>query len=196
MQTPDSLSAQADSSSMSSPLSNLLNLPEQPQKLKKTGKARVLTSQECLQILKENQKKKQEAAEMKAKRLEERLEKKKKREEDLQRKKEEKIRKKAEREAAKAEKEAAREAAKLKREAAAKLTGMKRVKSKRGNNTRKKARIEVEVDADICCVCFGSYEDDRGTDRDWIQCKCNRWIHEDCVDFEDCSEDGVLCPLC
>ena len=44
--------------------------------------------------------------------------------------------------------------------------------------------------SDVCCVCLGKYEDDG---RDWLQCKC---IHEDCVDYDDTSSSGALCPLC
>ena len=46
------------------------------EKAKKPGKARVLTSNECLQMMKDKQKKKQEEEEKKKKHIEERLQKK------------------------------------------------------------------------------------------------------------------------
>ena len=203
----------------SSPLSSLLTLPVRTDKPKKTGKARVLTSDECLQILKDKERKKQEEAEMKIQRLEERLRKKKLKEEEQKRKNEEKVQKKAEREATKALQETAKEAAKAQREAAkvhreaakaekeaSKLRKAQAVKDKGKRKAQdecetsgrsKKARFTVDttVCTDICCVCSGNFEDDTGTGREWLQCKCGRWIHEDCIDFEDSSAEG-LCPLC
>ena len=29
---------------------------------------------------------------------------------------------------------------------------------------------------DVKCVCFGNYNDDLDTTREWLQCKCDRWI--------------------
>ncbi len=60
----------------------------------------------------------------------------------------------------------------------------------------KKNKIDSTVFSDICCVCLGNYDDDAGTDRQWLQCKCNRWIHEDCIDYEDSSSSDHLCQLC
>ena len=56
--------------------------------------------------------------------------------------------------------------------------------------------VEAGEDTDHCCVCFGSYKEDIDTDREWIQCSCTRWLHEDCVDNEDVGTNGKLCPLC
>ena len=41
------------------------------------------------------------------------------------------------------------------------------------------------IDPNVCCTCFGSYDDDAGTGREWLQCQCGRWMHEDCV--EECD---------
>ena len=50
---------------------------------------------------------------------------------------------------------------------------------------------------DMKCVCFGNYNDDLDTTREWLQCKCDRWMHEDCIDVEDCIiTERELCPLC
>ena len=35
---------------------------------------------------------------------------------------------------------------------------------------------------DECCACFGQYSDDIGTGREWLECACGRWVHEDCVE--------------
>ena len=32
------------------------------------------------------------------------------------------------------------------------------------------------VFTDLCYVCFGSYQEDTGTERQWLQCKCQRWV--------------------
>ena len=54
------------------------------------------------------------------------------------------------------------------------------------------------IDSNICCTCFSSYDDDAGTGRQWLQCQCGRWIHENCV--EECDVDATgnmkICPLC
>ena len=57
--------------------------------------------------------------------------------------------------------------------------------------------IDNEIDISRCCTCFGNYDDDAGTDRQWVMCSCNRWIHEDCIDPNDIDDDsGKVCPLC
>ena len=51
----------------------------------------------------------------------------------------------------------------------------------------------------LCCVCYGSFEEDSGTGREWLKCSCERWrIHEDCIDTDDTdgSIGNKLCPLC
>ena len=165
-----------------SPLSNLLNIPKQSEIPRKTGKARVLTSAECVQALKDKEKKKQEEAEQKAKRLEERLRKKKQKEEEFHRKKEETARKKAEREAARVEKEAAKLAAKTKRDTAKLPVPVKRGLRAGKESCKKISRVDSSVFTDLCCVCFGSYQEDAGTERQWLQCNCQRWIHEESLD--------------
>ena len=152
-----------------SPLSNFLVFPvsSSSEKPKKTGKARVLTSDECLKILKEKERMKQEEAEGKAKHHEERLKKKRLREE-ARNKVEEIARKKAEREAAKAAKEAekiARQAAKA-AERAAKGAARKvseRKQTRAGNKRKasggesgspKKKQSNVDVTIYGCVLCL------------------------------------------
>ena len=54
--------------------------------------------------------------------------------------------------------------------------------------------MDATVESDLCCVCFGSYQEDIDTGREWLQFSCNRWIDEDCVD--DDVDSSRLCPLC
>ena len=96
-----------------SPFSDLLNIPPltSTPKTPKTGKARVLTSSECLQLLKEKENQKQKVAAEKERRKLERELRKKQREDEQKRKADEKARKADE----KARKAAEREAAKVKK---------------------------------------------------------------------------------
>ena len=133
----------------------------------KTGKARVLTSSECLRILLEKEEEKKKVAQEKERHKQERELKKKQKEEEQKRKAEEKVRKAAEREAAKALKEAAkadREAAKLaeRRNCKSQKSGQKRKAVEVATTTRPKRNklkenVDVSINADLCCVCFGSY---------------------------------------
>ena len=64
---------------------------------------------------------------------------------------------------------------------------------------RRKAtdNVDNEIDDNRCCTCFGVYSDDEGTTREWVMCSCKRWIHEDCIDPTDVSDEtGKVCPLC
>ena len=80
-----------------SPLSNLLKIPVvSTPVLPKTGKASVLTSTECLRLMKEKEEKKIQLAQEKEKRKEEREQKKKEKEEEQKKKAAEKARKAAE----------------------------------------------------------------------------------------------------
>ena len=65
---------------------------------------------------------------------------------------------------------------------------------------------DSEIDFNVCCMCFGTYSEDvaNGDGRNWIECTCGRWLHEDCA--EDCllNKDGkemfchscIWCALC
>lgn len=187
-----------------SPFSELLNIPRAVQKEKtlRTGKARVLTSSECLSILKEKENKKRREAEEKEKRMQERLLKKKQRDEEQQRKQEDKAHRAAER-AKKGEEKAKRKIATRAPPPASIEAGPSQKKiplpSAEVGPSRKRARLDVDdidhsIYSDLCCVCFGDYADDEGTGREWLQCLCSRWIHEDCMDITD--NTGKICPLC
>ena len=172
----------------------------------KTGKARVLTSSECLRLMKEKEEKKIQVAYEKEKRKQER-EQKKKEEGEQKKKAAERVHKVAEKEAEKARKEQdkaerAKMKARVEQEKAVKA-GKKRslITSGQGNSSRQKRKrksdMESSINTDECCVCLGTYLVDLDTDRDWLQCCCGRWIHEDCVDIDDTdNSSGRLCPLC
>ena len=67
----------------------------------------------------------------------------------------------------------------------------------RSNAKRLKHSVDDEIDVNRCCVCFGMYADDAGTGREWLECRCSRWIHEDCIDNDDVDiEQCIFCPLC
>ena len=106
-------------------------------------------------------------------------------------------------EAAKADREAAKLAEREKKELQKSHTsGQKRqacpvATTTRPKRNKLKENVDVSINADLCCVCFRSYQEDVGTGREWLQCSCTRWIHEDCVNDEDVEEgSGRLCPLC
>ena len=196
-----------------SPLSDLLNLPTvTTPAAPKTGKARVLTSSECLRLLKEKEEKKRQVAEEKERRKQERELKKQQKEAEQKRKAEEKARRLTEREAEKAKKQAekaqkAKEKVEKCKEKAQKEKAQERAGTKRqaDSGTRacqrtKRKRLLGDMDEDInteiCCVCYGTYLEDVDTGRQWLECSCARWIHEDCIDDEDVDDSGKLCPLC
>ena len=54
------------------------------------------------------------------------------------------------------------------------------------------------VNQNQCCVCFGTFDEDIGTGREWVECACTRWLHEDCVEEVVVDASGLerLCPLC
>ena len=56
--------------------------------------------------------------------------------------------------------------------------------------------MDENINTDVCCMCYGSYLEDVDTGRQWLECSCTRWIHEDSIDDEDVDKDsGKLCPL-
>ena len=149
--------------------------------------ARVLTSIENLAILEEKEKKKKELAEEKEQRKREREEKKKKREEENKKKAEEKAKKITER----AKKTAEKATQRTKR-----VTGRKRMANTVPSTSKKR---NIEINENECCVCSGTYEKDveEGNGREWLNCTCGRWLHDDCVSGAvDLEEDATICPVC
>ena len=158
------------SSTNRSPLSNLLNLPMAPGANKpqpKTGRARVFTSSECLRLLKEKEEKKRQVA--------------------------------IEKEQQKKERELKKQQSNRNSQGIKRTADTNTVKDPRP--TCKKVRVDMadsfNTDSSLCCVCFGSYQEDIDTGREWLQCSCGKWLHEDCVDDSDMdNETNRLCPLC
>ena len=219
-----------------SPLSQLLNIPvaNKPKKKVTTGKARVLTSAECLKALQDKENEKVRKAEELEQRKKERILKKQLKEEEQKRKKEEKAHKAALKEAKLLEKQSkkptrgkkSKPTSSMPNVAADNLTlgeatdgpsadaatdnvaeestcsdkGPSKRKSTdnaRSNAKRSKHSVDDEIDVNRCCVCFGMYADDAGTGREWLECRCSRWIHEDCIDNDDVdTEQCIFCPLC
>ena len=234
-QSPTVTSNSRQGSTQQSPIAELFNIPVNGKSKKKvtTGKARVLTSAECLKVLQDKENEKKQKAEEKEQRKEQRLLKKQQREQELKRKAEERACKAALKEAKLLEKQSkptrkrqSKHTSSLPNAAAG--TGSSgvaaqsptsdvgadmtpdhllrsRAPSKRKsaashtqpNAKRFNAGADEEIDVNRCCVCFELYADDAGTGREWLQCQCSRWIHEDCIDDDDVDiEHSIFCPLC
>lgn len=179
-------------------------------------KARVLTSKECLDIIREKEMKKRAEEEEKQKRKKEREEKRKKAQEEKERKAQEKAKKLAEKaektrrvEEAKAKQLEQRERRLQEKMETTKLitntstSGVSSLLGKRSSvsNNRSRAKITnvngIEADSsneNQCCVCFAEYEEED----EWVQCTCKRWLHEDCIIdvIEDLNGLPRLCPYC
>ena len=186
-----------------------------PVKAKKTsaaGKrapgARVLTSDECAQILAEREEKKKKELEEKAKRKEERERKKQEKEAAAK----EKAEKRKEASRQRAEKKASKDAELLASKSSTRSKSTRRC-SKEGEQQSTEANEEDPVatletigappeqppeqfpeDENQCCVCFEMYE----PDTEWVQCVCKRWLHEDCYTEVLVDKYGreLLCPFC
>ena len=47
---------------------------------------------------------------------------------------------------------------------------------------RMQAMHQVDNIDGECCMCFIMYEDIQDqTGKEWVECACRRWLHEDCV---------------
>ena len=210
--------------------------------------ARVLTSEECAQLIFEQEEKKKKQQQEKEARKAERELKKKEREEAAKKKAEQTAKRKEE--AARKREEAVKkkeEAAKKKEEAARKklekATGLTRqayrqqkdalssaAKRRRVNSDEhteadplddemqetllednpvihdqlesegSKGSSDANIDSNVCCVCFRTYEEDQEeeTGFSWIKCACQRWIHEDCYSEVVMDKHGreLICPYC
>ena len=136
-----------------SPLSSYL-VPVTPAAHIKTGRARVLTSSECLAIiLQEKELKKKTEAKEKEKRKQEREAKKKEKMEVKRQKAEERARK-AEERARKAE-ERAKKAEKKTKASTAKGTRAAKRKNELPALSSKRAKlVQFEIDSNTCCICL------------------------------------------
>lgn len=154
--------------------------------------------------MREKEAKKKQEAEEKEKRKQEREKKKREKEQELKRKAEQKRHRCEEREKKKKqieERKASQKAAaqvlrasrKRTRDAGASLVGNTSSSQPSRRPVRKKCSIDNDIYSDLCCVCFGSFDEDNGTGREWLQCVCTRWIHTDCISTNDTNK---LCPIC
>jgi len=72
--------------------------------------------------------------------------------------------------------------------------------------TRSANKVDTNSDSstqcnnDQCCVCFRTYEEDQEEETGflWVQCVCQRWIHEDCYSEVVMDKHGreLICPYC
>ena len=185
------------------PLTSTSSAPKRP-----STRARLLTSDECLRMLEEKEKKKEMETQEKEKRRNERAAKKKEREELLQKKKEEKA-KKAEERAKKAEEKARKTSTSRKQKksttsepspsAFASICDETTAARSAGNSNLDRSGDE-SIDVNVCCMCFVHYDDDvrEGSGADWIFCKCGRWLHEDCIEDVVKDNEGTerFCSFC
>ena len=116
-----------------------------------------------------------------------------------QKKREEKKKKREEETKKKAE-EKAQKAAEKATQRAQRVTGRKRsARSLPLSLKTKKIYTNPEVNENECCTCFGMYDKDmeEGNGREWLNCTCGRWLHDDCVSNEvDLEEDATICLTC
>ena len=227
--TSITLISSSNGSVASTPLQKYLHLPTTA-KTKKTPVAssetraitgaRVLTSAECLAIIKEKEMKKKQEKEEKEKRKRQREEKKRQREEEKRKREEEKRQreerkrqreeqklKKAEQRRQKAEDripreyEKARKALDQARKHGESIQGTQESVGRVGRMAAKRPRLEDDtISSDKCCVCYQAFEEEieLGAGTEWVQCACTRWLHEDCI--VDCiiesSGKERLCQYC
>ena len=80
------------------------------------------------------------------------------------------------------------------------VTGQKRsAKSLPSMSKKRKTVNNPEVNKNECCVCSGTYDKDveEENGREWLNCTCGRWLHDDCVlGAVDLEEDATICPMC
>ena len=175
--------------------------------------ARVLTSAQCVAILKEREEQKKKEQEEKEKRKIEREQKKQEREIAMKKRAEEREKKAAEK-AKKAEELAKKREMRSKKKRVASTSApvpkkKARIVSESSKNQPSTSRASTssgattsdEIDTNECCVCFRTYSEDvlEGTGLEWVECVCGRWLHEDCISYDistDANGKELLCPFC
>ena len=166
---------------------------------KRVSGARVLTSKECVEILKEREEKKKKAEEEKEQRKIER-EKRREQKELIKKEKEEKAKKAAKRDS-RPKKRAPRSTNKSyvdKQSPNASSPGS-------APRAKRKKPVSHDSDSDIginkCCMCFQTFEDDEREQSglEWVECACSRWLHEECIEYNlsvNSRGQELLCPFC
>ena len=59
---------------------------------------------------------------------------------------------------------------------------------------RMQAMHQVDnIDDGEFCMCFTKYEEDirDQSDKEWVECVCERWLHEDCAKDSVLDNDGL-----
>ena len=156
---------------------------------KRVSGARVLTSKECVEILKKKEKKWKRK--QKRKRNNERSNEKKRAERIDQKAKRRKGKKKA----------AERDSRPKKQTNKSYIDKQSPNASSPGSAPRAKRKKPVSRDSDIdinqCCVCFQTFEDDeREHSGLWVE---SRWLHEECIEYHlsvNSMSQELLCPCC
>jgi len=151
-------------------------------------KARLLTSAECLRMLQEKEDKKGKRTKAKRTRIE---------------KSSERAR------STKEERRKGMKGARESRKGFAKINkcSIPAVKQNPKNNKRLKIINSMQVDKEtqdedvnVCCMCFGCYENDvqEGYRAEWMKYPCGRWLHVECVEdsFMDSSGQSRYSPYC
>ena len=126
-----------------------------PKPAQRVSGARVFTSEECIRMLEEKEAEK------------------KRKEEEKQQNKLERERKRREREEIAAEKKKRKED---------KQTATKPKQKAVKHKPKKREKDATENDS-MCPICSSMYSLDveEGNGRDWIQCACGIWLHDDCI---------------
>lgn len=126
---------------------------ENNKKIRLTG-ARVLTSEEAMQIVQ------QKEDERKQKQLE------------MEKRKEERKQKQLEKEKQQAERESKHKGKQSKG----------RGKTKKSDANKTDTAIEEKYAE--CPICKMKWEDDRDVNSQWLECHCGQWLHETCIDYD------------
>jgi len=75
----------------------------------------------------------------------------------------------------------------------------KRLKTISNMQVNKETEDE-EINVNVCCMCFGCYEDDvrEGYGAEWMKCPCGCWLHVERVEdsIVDSSGQSRYCPYC
>ena len=202
---------------LGSPLSKyLIPIPKDSKSTRKTGRATVLTSKECLDMLEEKKRKKEKEAEEKEERMRVRKRRKLEREELQKKKKEERLERQQKAIANKKRQPQRRGRSKSKGNNSGDPANNSASTSSCGNpgdpghdnvttidlpvqGTASEPCLETpdsdQEEAYECVFCYGSFCADG---EEWVMCACDRWVHERCMEDVSIDENGAerFCPFC
>ncbi len=178
-----------------------------PVKIANTGKAKVLTSAKCLKMLDKKKQKKDQAVMEKKERKRERERKKFEREEIAKKKKEEKLEKKRMREEAALKKTAKsggkkcntrNTAINLSRPSEESVDAQLALSSTSSTSTPTTSLRGGQDSRNGFWECTFCYEEICQDGKEWLQCACDRWVHEQCLEEIILDDQGQerFCPYC